>query len=121
MSLIQIQNLTFSYDSGEKPLFENVSLSIDTNWKLGLIGRNGRGKTTLLKLMHGDYRYQGGISASVSFEYFPYPISYGRLSVNSPFCKPTAKYYGVPFPHSAKGNRPSFYWLLFFCGKTVSF
>lgn len=76
MSLIQIQNLTFSYDSGEKPLFENVSLSIDTNWKLGLIGRNGRGKTTLLKLMHGDYRYQGGISASVSFEYFPYPISY---------------------------------------------
>ena len=76
MSLIQIQNLTFSYDIGEKPLFENVSLSIDTNWKLGLIGRNGRGKTTLLKLMHGDYRYQGGISASVSFEYFPYPISY---------------------------------------------
>lgn len=75
MSLIQIKNLTFSYDNGGLPVFDHVSLSLDTNWKLGMIGRNGRGKTTLLRLLHGDYAYQGEITASVSFEYFPYPIA----------------------------------------------
>lgn len=75
MSLIQMKNLTFSYDNGGVPVFDHVSLSLDTNWKIGMIGRNGRGKTTLLKLLHGDYAYQGEITASVSFEYFPYPIA----------------------------------------------
>ena len=55
MSLIQMKNLTFSYDNGGVPVFDHVSLSLDTNWKIGMIGRNGRGKTTLLKLLHGDY------------------------------------------------------------------
>lgn len=75
MSLIKLKNLTFSYDNGGAPVFDHVSLSFDTNWKLGMIGRNGRGKTTLLKLLHGDYTYQGEISASVTFTYFPYPIA----------------------------------------------
>ena len=48
MSLINIQNLTFSYD-GEPPIFDNVTFQIDTAWKTGLIGRNGKGKTTFLK------------------------------------------------------------------------
>jgi hypothetical protein len=41
LSLIKIENLTFAYGGGEN-LFENVSLSLDTNWRTGLIGRNGR-------------------------------------------------------------------------------
>ena len=47
---------------------------IDTNWKLGLIGRNGKGKTTLLKLLLGQYSYRGSISSSVLFDYFPFRI-----------------------------------------------
>ena len=47
---IQIKNLTFSYPGSGENAFENVSFSLDTRWKTGLIGRNGRGKTTLLKL-----------------------------------------------------------------------
>lgn len=43
---ITIQNLTFAYEGSYENIFENVSLTIDTSWKLGLIGRNGRGKTT---------------------------------------------------------------------------
>lgn len=35
-------------------VFENVSFRIDTDWKLGLIGRNGREKTTFLKLLSGN-------------------------------------------------------------------
>lgn len=46
MSTISIKNLSFAYN-GQNLLFDNVSLSLDSQWKLGLLGRNGRGKTTL--------------------------------------------------------------------------
>ena len=65
MSLISVNNLTFGYDGSLKNIFENVSFNIDTDWKLGLIGRNGKGKTTFLKLLLGEYEYQGAISKNV--------------------------------------------------------
>lgn len=74
MSMIQIQNLTFGYDGSAANVFENVSLRLDTDWKLGLTGRNGRGKTTFLKLLAGSYEYRGTISATVNFVYFPFPV-----------------------------------------------
>lgn len=74
MSLIHISNLTFGYDGSYDTIFENVNFQIDTNWKLGFIGRNGRGKTTFLKLLQGMYEYTGMISASVDFDYFPFEI-----------------------------------------------
>lgn len=55
MSLIHVKNLTFTYDGSYEPVFENASFQIDTGWRLGLIGRNGRGKTTLLRLLCGTY------------------------------------------------------------------
>ena len=75
MSLINITNLTFSYDGSYSNIFENVSFQIDTNWRLGFTGRNGRGKTTFLKLLYGQYEYSGAISGSIAFEYFPYEIA----------------------------------------------
>ncbi|MGG4342137.1 Lsa family ABC-F type ribosomal protection protein [Paenibacillus lautus] len=74
MSLIQVSNLSFAYESSFDPIFEQVSFQIDTDWKLGFTGRNGRGKTTFLNLLLGKYEYSGNISASVSFEYFPYHV-----------------------------------------------
>jgi len=74
MSLIQISNLTFAYEGTYDNIFENVSLQIDTNWKLGFTGRNGRGKTTFLNLLLGKYEYTGRISANVSFDYFPFHV-----------------------------------------------
>ena len=74
MSLIQVKNLSFTYEDSFDPVFENVSFQIDTNWKLGFIGRNGKGKTTFLKLLTGEYEYSGSILSSVEFEYFPYRI-----------------------------------------------
>ncbi|QOX65224.1 ABC-F type ribosomal protection protein [Anoxybacterium hadale] len=74
MSLINIKNLTFSYDGSHDPVFENVSFQIDSDWKLGLTGRNGRGKTTLLNLLMGKYEYSGTIHASEGFDYFPYEV-----------------------------------------------
>ena len=75
MSLIQVTNLTFAYDGSYENIFENANFQIDTNWRLGFTGRNGRGKTTFLNLLLGKYEYQGSISASVSFSYFPYHVA----------------------------------------------
>ena len=74
MSIIQVTNLTFCYEGSYDNIFENVSFQIDTDWRLGLTGRNGRGKTTLLRLLQGQYPYQGTIQASVGFDYFPYAV-----------------------------------------------
>lgn len=75
MSLINIANLTFAYDGSYDNIFENVCFQMDTAWKLGFIGRNGRGKTTFLNLLLGKYEYSGTIAADVSFEYFPFGIA----------------------------------------------
>ena len=74
MSLINVSNLTFGYDGKIDNLFEDVSFQIDTDWKLGLIGRNGKGKTTFLKLLLGKYPYKGNISKNVEFDYFPFEV-----------------------------------------------
>lgn len=78
MSVITVSNLTFGYDSREN-IFENLSFQIDTSWRLGFIGINGKGKTTLLKLLMGEYEYSGRISAGVQFEYFPYKVRNNEL------------------------------------------
>ena len=75
MSLINVTNLTFSYDGSYDNIFENVSFQIDTDWKLGFTGRNGRGKTTFLNLLLGKYDFSGSISAKVTFEYFPFKVN----------------------------------------------
>lgn len=80
MSLINITNLTFAYDGGYENIFENVSFQIDTDWRLGFTGRNGRGKTTFLRLLQGKYEYNGSISASVDFEYFPFEVKDDTLT-----------------------------------------
>ena len=72
MSLIRISNLTFGYDNSVNVIFKNISLQIDTGWRLGLIGRNGRGKTTFLKLLKGEYEFRGTIDPMVDCDYFPF-------------------------------------------------
>ena len=74
MSTIQISNLTFSYDGSYDTIFEDVSFQIDPKWKLGFCGRNGRGKTTFLRLLMGVFEYRGRISSDVNFDYFPLQI-----------------------------------------------
>jgi lincosamide and streptogramin A transport system ATP-binding/permease protein len=81
MSLINITNLTFAYEGSYDTIFKNVSFQIDTDWKLGFIGRNGRGKTTFLRLLLGIYQYNGSITASTEFEYFPFAVN--DASVNT--------------------------------------
>lgn len=81
MSLIRVTDLSFTYEGSSDPVFESASFLIDTDWKLGFTGRNGRGKTTFLKLLEGEYEYQGRIEASVEFDYFPFPVGNGNKDV----------------------------------------
>ena len=74
MSIIQINNVTFAYPNGSENVFTDLNLQLDSSWKLGLVGRNGRGKTTFLKLLLGKLDYRGNITSSLKFEYFPYPV-----------------------------------------------
>ena len=74
MSTIQVKNLTFGYDGMLEKLFENASFNIDTDWKLGLIGRNGKGKTTFLNILQGKLEYTGTITKSVELDYFPIEV-----------------------------------------------
>ncbi len=74
MSKIEIKNLTFGYDTQGTLLFEQANLNFDTQWKLGLIGRNGRGKTTLLNILQNRLAYSGQILHQLEFLYFPQPI-----------------------------------------------
>ena len=75
MAQINVSNLTFGYDGSFDNIFENASFSIDTDWRLGFIGRNGKGKTTFLNLLLGKYNYTGTISSNVVFDYFPYKVA----------------------------------------------
>ena len=81
MSQISVNDLTFYYEGSFDNIFENVSFSIDTDWKLGFIGRNGKGKTTFLNILMGKYTYRGSISSSVKFEYFPSPVTSDQLEM----------------------------------------
>ncbi|HJR68789.1 MAG TPA: ABC-F family ATPase [Gammaproteobacteria bacterium] len=50
--MISVANLTVQF--GEKPLFENVSVKFGNGHRYGLIGANGSGKTTFLKVLGGE-------------------------------------------------------------------
>ncbi len=77
---ITINNLTFAYDGSYDNIFENVSFKINTDWKLGFTGRNGRGKTTFLNILLGNLEYSGHISSPVDFSYFPFVVSNPELT-----------------------------------------
>ncbi len=74
MSEISINHLSFSYPGRYEKVFDDVTLTLNTDWKLGIIGRNGKGKTTFLKILLGELEYTGTISKKVDFEYFPFEV-----------------------------------------------
>ena len=80
MAQINVNNLTFCYEGSFDNIFENVSFAIDTDWKLGFVGRNGKGKTTFLNLLLGKYEYTGTISTNMVFDYFPYAVTKKMLN-----------------------------------------
>jgi ATPase subunit of ABC transporter with duplicated ATPase domains len=51
---VEIEDLTFAYPGSEQKIFNNLTLTINAGEKIAIIGENGVGKTTLLKLLMGE-------------------------------------------------------------------
>lgn len=58
MAILNVQNLTMSF--GERELFTNVSFEINEHDKVGFVGANGVGKTTVFKIITGETVQTGG-------------------------------------------------------------
>ncbi|MFL2105932.1 ATP-binding cassette domain-containing protein [Desemzia sp. FAM 23991] len=75
---ILLKDVTFQHDKMTEPIFDGMNISINEEWKLGLLGKNGSGKTTLLDLLLGNLDYRGIIETPLEFTYFPnYPENAG--------------------------------------------
>ncbi|MCE5343814.1 MAG: ATP-binding cassette domain-containing protein [Eubacteriales bacterium] len=72
MAIIQCIDVTFAYEGGYEDVFTHLSCRLDSTWRLGLIGRNGRGKTTLLRLLAGQLNPQGTITLPLTPALFPF-------------------------------------------------
>ena len=57
---VEVENLTFGYEGMAKPLIKNFSFTIEAGEKVAVIGENGVGKTTLVKLLQGQLQPQSG-------------------------------------------------------------
>src|SRR5215210_5957858 len=77
MHILSIEAISKNY--GIRPLFENVSLGLDSSDRVGVVGVNGSGKTTLLRLIAGEERPDTGRIV------FAENISLGYLPQNPPF------------------------------------
>jgi len=73
MSTLSFHNVDFHHPSPFAPVFDGLNLAIETTWRAGLVGRNGRGKTTLLRLIERRLvPTSGEVSVPVEPRYFPY-------------------------------------------------
>ena len=58
--IVSAENIIFGYDNNKKPLINGFSITIHPNDRIAIIGKNGKGKTTLLKLLSGKLRFNSG-------------------------------------------------------------
>ena len=60
--MIEVKELSFTYEGNNKNVLSNVNFKINKNENVGIIGANGAGKSTILKLLVGlETQYQGSI------------------------------------------------------------
>lgn len=60
LPVIEFRNVTFAYEGSETPVLRNLNLTISPGENLALVGLNGAGKTTFIKLLCGFYDPTGG-------------------------------------------------------------
>ena len=76
MANILCRKVSFGYDGTERNVFTDLDLVIDTGWRTALTGRNGRGKTTLLRLIQGELTPdRGHIERPVEVQRFPVSVA----------------------------------------------
>ncbi len=77
MSNILLRGVEFSYP-GSQNIFNDLDLTLASDWRVALVGRNGRGKTTLLRLLVGELQpIRGSIEHDLRMHRFPTPPQAG--------------------------------------------
>lgn len=59
--LVEMQEASFKFPSMTSPLINNLSIEIQPQDRIAIIGKNGRGKSTLLRMISGDLKSDGGV------------------------------------------------------------
>ena len=72
--VVKIENLSFTYSSGERPALSNINLEIQRGEYLGIMGLNGAGKTTLGLSING-------IVPQSTMGIYEGPVSYTHLTL----------------------------------------
>ncbi len=85
--MIAVDNLTKSY--GGRVLFNGISFKINSRERVGLVGRNGHGKTTLFRILIGEEEYDGGHLT------FPKGYRIGHVQQELHFTRPTVLEEGM--------------------------
>jgi len=81
MEYIRGHSLTIRHEGQTETLFEDVSFSVSDGDRVGLIGDNGCGKTTLLDIIRGESAAYDGdlvVSKNVSLGFLPQEVRFGR-------------------------------------------
>ncbi len=72
---LRVDALGMQYRTAKKPVFSNLSFDLQRNGRLAILGRNGQGKSTLIRLLGG---IQGGTSGSIRWSMSrSWPIGFG--------------------------------------------
>lgn len=79
--MIQVNNLEKAY--GKHAIFDNVGFTVNSGERIGLVGRNGHGKTTLFRMILGEERPDSGVIS------IPNNYSIGHLSQHLHFTEDT--------------------------------
>jgi len=72
---VEIENLSFAYEGSDRKIFNNLTVTINAGEKIAVIGENGVGKTTFLKLLMGEVQPQFG---SIKWAEKAYPGYYAQ-------------------------------------------
>ncbi|MBU1410727.1 ABC-F family ATP-binding cassette domain-containing protein [Myxococcota bacterium] len=94
MAVLSCSNINLSF--GARVILENVSFAVDNNDRIGLVGSNGRGKTTLMRIVSGEQKADTGdivLASGARMGYLPQEI---RVESTQPL---------LDFVHHAAGDR----------------
>ncbi len=99
--MLQVSNLSKAY--GQQVIFDAVSFTVNPGERIGLVGRNGHGKTTLFRMILGEEKPDDGVIS------VPAGYTVGHLSQHIRFTRPTVLEEGcVGLPESEDGRDESY-------------
>lgn len=82
MFVIDIKSLDFCFEESDENLFEALNLTVNSGEVVGLVGGNGTGKSTLIKLLVGELKPSNGVIKLSSFGYLPQEVEFDDLNKN---------------------------------------